>query len=113
MPSSDVSQKLTAGFDPRRRIERDPFNELFVFFLSATGASIIAPVLLAVVAIFTGDPGLIAFVVFNVVIELVLIFGIGRPNMKPKERVGWALLWGAAAAFFGFCFHLLVLDPLL
>ena len=41
-------------------------------------------------------------------IELILIFGIARPAMKPNERVGWALLWGFSAAVMGALFWELV-----
>ena len=107
-----MRDKLSAGLDPRRPIYRDRFNEYFVFVLSATGAAVVVPVLLLVVASFTGQFGLGVFVVASVALELALIFGIGRPQMKPHERVGWALLWGGAAAVLALCFYYLVLDNL-
>ena len=105
--------RIGAGLDPRQRLHRDPFNEYFVFILSATGAAVIAPVLPYIVMAFTGiwDVGL--FVLVAVVLELVLIFGIGRPQMKPLERVGWALLWSFTTAALAFCFYHLVASPTL
>ena len=43
---------------------------------------------------FAGSIDFLIFVAACVVIELVLIFGIARPAMKPHEAAGWALLWG-------------------
>ena len=34
-----TGSKLAAGFDPRQRIQRDRFNEYFVFLLSSVGAA--------------------------------------------------------------------------
>lgn len=110
---SNTGGRLRAAFDPRQRIERDPFNELFVLVLSGVGAAIIAPVAMLIVGAFAGDLGVLLFVGACVAIELVLIFGIGRPQMKPNERVGWALLWGAAAALLAVCFYYLVFDPVI
>ena len=105
--------RMRAGLDPRQRLYRDPFNEYFVFVLSATGAAAIAPVLLYIVMAFTGIWPIGIFILVAVAIELILIFGIGRPQMKPHERVGWALLWGASTAALAFCFYHLVANPTL
>jgi len=99
---------LGAAFDPRQRIYRDPFNELVVFVVSAVGASIVAPVILLIVGAFAGSFDFIVFVAGCVVIELVLIFGIARPAMKPHEAAAWALLWGFTAAALGAAFWELV-----
>jgi uncharacterized protein len=107
----EAGRRMRAGFDPRQRIQRDPFNEYFVFVLSATGAAVIAPVLLYIVMAITGIWDWFIFVAAAVVIELVLIFGIGRPAMKRHEAVGWALLWGFSAAVLGACFFYLVAEP--
>ncbi len=104
---------LGAALDPRQKIYRDPFNELVVLVVSAVGASVIAPVLLLVVGAFTGEFSFFLFVALCVVIELVLIFGLARPQMKPKERVGWALLWGFTAAALGAAFWELVFSQVL
>ena len=113
MEASGTQGSLGAAFDPRRRIYRDPFNELVVFVVSAVGASIVAPVLLLLVGAFTGEFSFILFVALCVVIELALIFGIAWPAMKPLERVGWALLWGFSAAALGAAFWELVFSTVL
>jgi hypothetical protein len=100
--------KLSTALDPRERIYRDPFNELTVFVISAVGASVIVPTVLLIVGAFAGEFGLAVFVAASVVLELVLIFGLTRPQMKPIERVGWALLWGTTAAALGAAFWSLV-----
>ncbi len=110
--ADETRSRLSAAFDPRRPIYRDRFNEYFVFILSATGAAIIVPVSLLVVAALAGQFSLVAFLAAAVLLELGLIFGLGRPQMQPHERVGWALLWGTAAAVLGLCFYYLVLDNL-
>jgi hypothetical protein len=105
--------RMRAGFDPRQRLYRDPFNEYFVFVLSAAGASVIAPVVLYIVMAITGLWAMVPFVVAVMAFELILIFGVGRPQMKPIERVGWALLWAFAAGVLGLCFYYLVADSTL
>jgi uncharacterized membrane protein (UPF0127 family) len=105
--------RMRAGFDPRRRLYRDPFNEYFVFVLSASGAGVIVPVLLYVVMAITGLWAVGVFVLAAAALELILIFGIGRPQMKPMERVGWGLLWGFSAAVLALCFFYLVADSTL
>lgn len=111
--ATEARDRLRAGLDPRRPIYRDRFNEYFVFLLSAAGASIVIPLLLFIVAIIVGQFSALIFVVAAVLLELFLIFGVGRPQMRPVERLGWALLWGAGAAFFAVSFYYLVLDNLL
>ena len=108
-----TGSKLAAGFDPRRPIQRDRFNEYFVFVLSSVGASVVAPLVFLIVQALTDKWDKWTFVGACVLLELFLIFGIGRPAMKPWERIGWALLWGFAAAFFAFCFWYLVVDGVL
>ena len=105
--------KLRAAFDPRQRIQRDPFNERFVFLLSAVGASVFVPLVLLLVGAFGEQFDVIPFVAASVGLELFLIFAIGRPAMKPWERIGWALLWGTIAALFGLSFYYLVFEPVL
>jgi VIT1/CCC1 family predicted Fe2+/Mn2+ transporter len=105
--------RVRAGFDPRRRLYRDPFNENFVFVLSASGAAAIVPLLLYIVMAFSEVWAVGVFVLVAVALELILIFGIGRPQMKPIERVGWALLWGFTTAVLAVCFYYLVADPTL
>jgi hypothetical protein len=105
--------RMRAGLDPRQRLYRDPFNEYFVFVLSATGAAAIAPLVLYIVMAFTGIWSIGIFILAAVAIELILIFAIGRPQMKPHERVGWALLWGFSTAALAFCFYHLVANTTL
>jgi hypothetical protein len=105
--------RMRAGFDPRQRLYRDPFNEYFVFVLSASGAALIAPVLLYIAMAITGIWAMPAFVLAVMALELVLIFGVGRPQMKPIERVGWALLWAFTAGVLGLCFYYLVAESTL
>ncbi len=104
---------LGAAFDPRRRIQRDPFNELVVFVVSAAGACVLVPVLLLIVGAFTGEFGFLLFVALSVVLELGLIFLHARPAMTPRESVAWAVLWGVAAAVLGAAFWELVFAPVL
>jgi hypothetical protein len=112
MEAAGTQGKLSTALDPRARIYRDPFNELVVFVVSALGAAVLVPCGLLIVGAFTGEFGLGIFVVASVVGELLLIFGVARPQMKPYERVGWALLWGAGAALLGAAFWDLVFTQL-
>jgi hypothetical protein len=105
--------RMAAGLDPRTRIQRDPFNEYFVFVLSAAGAAVIAPVLLYIVMAITGIWEWFIFVVAAVVVELILIFGFGRPAMQRHEAAGWAALWAFSTAVLAVCFYFLVADPTL
>ena len=104
---------LGAAADPRRRIQRDPFNEIVVLVVSAVGACVLVPVTLLVVGAFTGEFSLPLFVLLSVVLELGLIFGHARPAMQPRERVACAALWGFAAAVLGAAFWELVFAPVL
>jgi len=108
-----TGSKLAAGFDPRRRIERDRFNEYFVFLLSSVGAAVFVPVVFLIAQALSEKWNVGVFLVASVLAELLLIFGLGRPAMKPLERVGWALLWGFAALAFGAAFYYLVVEPVL
>ena len=108
MESGHQQSSLGAAFDPRQRIYRDPFNELVVFVVSAISASVLVPVVLLIAAVIAGGIDFIPFVVISVVLELVLIFGLARPQMKPVERVQWSLLWGFSAAALGAAFWELV-----
>lgn len=111
--AEEKSRKLAAGLDPRQRLQRDPYNEYFVFVLSASGAAVVVPCLLLIYMALADKLQVALFLLLCVVLELLLIFGVGRPQMKPLERVGWALLWGTAAAALGACFYYLVAEPLL
>ena len=104
----DTGRRARTAFDPRQRIYRDRFNEYFVFTLSATGAAVIAPVLLYVVMAFTGLWTVLTFVIAAVLVELILIFGIARPQMQRHEAAGWAVLWAFTTAVLALCFFYLV-----
>ncbi len=106
--SDDPGRRARAGLDPRQRIYRDRFNEYFVFSLSATGAAIIAPVLLYIVMAFTGLWTVWGFVGAAILVELILIFGIARPQMQRHEAAGWAVLWAFTTAVLALCFFYLV-----
>jgi hypothetical protein len=101
------------ALDPRVPIYRDTYNEYFVFVLSAGGAIAGTQVPLYIVMAITGLWDVVPFVLACVVFELAVIFGVARPQMEPRERVGWALLWAAATAALAFAFWHLVASPTL
>jgi hypothetical protein len=100
--------RLAAALDPRQPIYRDTYNEYFMLFLSAGGAAAGTQVPLYILMAITGLWSLWVFIVACVVFELVVIFGLARPQMKPAERAGWAALWGATTAVLALCFYELV-----
>jgi uncharacterized membrane protein (UPF0127 family) len=110
---ANEQNRLANALNPRVPIYRDAYTEYFVFVLSALGASVIVPVILYIAMAFSDLWGLLVFAAACVVFELVLIFGLARPQMKPKERVGWAFLWGFTAAALGLAFYELVAKPTL
>ena len=110
--SSQPKGGLRTAFDPRKKIYRDPFNELVVFIVSAVGACLLVPVFLLIVGAFTGEFSFLLFVGLSVVLELLLI-GSLRPQMKRHEQAGWMLLWGFTAAVLGAAFWELVFAPVL
>jgi hypothetical protein len=101
------------ALDPRVPIYRDTYNEYFVFVLSAGGAIAGTQVPLYIVMAITGLWDVVPFVLACVAFELAVIFGVARPQMQPRERVGWALLWAAATAALAFAFWHLVASPTL
>jgi uncharacterized protein len=105
--------KLRAALDPRQPIYRDTYNEYFVLVLSAGGAAAGTQVPLYLVMAVTGLWPVVPFVLACVAFELIVIFGLARPQMKPRERVGWVVLWGSATALLALCFYYLVADPTL
>jgi uncharacterized protein len=105
--------RLVAALDPRQPIYRDGYNEYFVLVLSAGGAAAGTQVPLYIVMAITGIWSVGVFIAACVVFELVVIFGLARPQMKPTERIGWVLLWGAATAAMALAFYYLVADPTL
>jgi uncharacterized membrane protein (UPF0127 family) len=100
--------RLIAALDPRLPIYRDAYNEYFMLILSAGGAAAGTQVPLYIVMAITGLWSRWVFIVACVVFELVVIFGLARPQMKPGERAGWAVLWGATTAVLALCFYELV-----
>jgi hypothetical protein len=111
--ANEHRRRLAAALDPRQPIYRDAYNEYFMLALSAGGAAAGTQVPLYIVMAITGIWSRWVFVAACVVFELVVIFGLARPQMKPAERVGWAVLWGAATAVLAFCFYDLVAKPTL
>jgi uncharacterized membrane protein (UPF0127 family) len=105
--------RMAVALDPRQPIYRDTYNEYFVLVLSAGGAIAGTQVPLYIVMAITGLWDVVPFVVACVVFELAVIFGVARPQMKPRERVGWAALWGFATAVLAFAFYHLVASPTL
>ena len=45
--------------------------------------------------------------------ELAVIFGLARPQMQPRERLGWVALWGFTTAVMAVAFYYLVAEPTL
>jgi len=105
--------RLAVALDPRQPIYRDTYNEYFVLVLSAGGAIAGTQVPLYIVMAITDLWDVVPFVVACVVFELAVIFGVARPQMKPRERVGWAVLWGFTTAALAFAFYHLVASPTL
>jgi uncharacterized protein len=107
------SNRFAAALDPRQPIYRDTYNEYFVLLLSIGGAIAGTQVPLYIVMTLTDLWNVGIFVGACVVFELGVIFGVARPQMKPQERVGWALMWGAITAIFAVLFYYLVAEPTL
>lgn len=106
-------RRLLAGLNPRVPIYRDSYNEYFVLVLSATMAAVVAPVVFYVAMAVSELWPAIVFVALCAGLTLLVIFGLGRPQMKRHERVGWALLWGGTSAVLALCFFYLVAEPTL
>jgi uncharacterized protein len=115
MPAMAEPQRnrLVLALDPRQPIYRDTYNEYFVLVLSAGGAAAGTQVPLYILMAITGIWSAGVFVAACVVFELAVIFGLARPQMQPRERVGWALLWGGTTAILAVAFYYLVADPTL
>jgi uncharacterized membrane protein (UPF0127 family) len=105
--------RFADALNPRVPIYRDTYNEYFVFVLSAGGAIAGTQVPLYIVMAITGLWDVVPFVLACVVFELAVIFGVSRPQMAPRERLGWALLWSAVTAGLAFAFWHLVASPTL
>jgi uncharacterized membrane protein (UPF0127 family) len=105
--------RFAEALDPRVPIYRDTYNEYFVFLLSAGGAIAGTQVPLYIVMAITGLWDLIPFVAACVIFELVVIFGLARPQMQPQERLMWAAAWAAATGLLAIAFYYLVAEPTL
>ena len=107
------AKRLAAALDPRQPIYRDAYNEYFMFVLSAGGAAAGTQVPLYIVMAITGLWSPVVFVLACVAFELIVIFGLARPQMAPLERIAWAALWAGATALLAFAFYHLVAKPTL
>ncbi len=106
--ASEQRGKLLAALDPRQPIYRDAYNEYFMFVLSAGGAAAGTQVPLYIVMAITGLWSPVVFVLACVAFELIVIFGLARPQMKPHERVAWAAMWSIMTAVLAFAFYHLI-----
>jgi hypothetical protein len=115
MPAMAEPQRnrFAMALDPRVPIYRDTYNEYFVLVLSAGGAAAGTQVPLYIVMAITGIWNVGVFVAACVVFELAVIFGLARPQMEPRERAGWVVLWGATTAILALAFYYLVAEPTL
>jgi hypothetical protein len=115
MPAMAEPQRnrFAAALDPRVPIYRDTYNEYFVLVLSAGGAAAGTQVPLYIVMAITGIWNVGVFVAACVVFELAVIFGLARPQMEPRERIGWVVLWGTVTALMALAFYYLVAEPTL
>ena len=115
MPAMAEPQRnrFAMALDPRVPIYRDSYNEYFVLVLSAGGAAAGTQVPLYILMAITGIWNVGIFVAACVVFELAVIFGLARPQMQPRERVGWVVLWGATTAIMALAFYYLVAEPTL
>jgi hypothetical protein len=115
MPAMAEPQRnrFAMALDPRVPIYRDSYNEYFVLVLSAGGAAAGTQVPLYIVMAITGIWNVGVFVAACVVFELAVIFGLARPQMQPRERAGWVVLWGATTAIMALAFYYLVAEPTL
>jgi uncharacterized protein len=110
---AEQRNRLIVALDPRQPIYRDSYNEYFMLVLSAGGAAAGTQVPLYIVMAITGIWPVGVFVAACVAFELVVIFGLARPQMKPTERVGWVVLWGVTTALMALAFYHLVAEPTL
>jgi hypothetical protein len=101
------------AFNPRVPLYRDTYNEYLVFIVSAIGSVAGTQVPLYFVMALTDLWNVWVFVAACVVFELFVIFFIARPQMKPRERIGWAALWAFATAVLALAFYYLVAEPTL
>ena len=113
LPELPAATSTTPAASVRVPIYRDTYNEYFVLVLSAGGAAAGTQVPLYIVMAITGIWSVGVFVAACVVFELAVIFGLARPQMEPRERVGWVVLWGSVTALMALAFYYLVAEPTL
>ena len=111
--TGEAPNRWLEAFDPRVPLYRDTYNEYLVFIVSAIGSVVGTQAPLYIVMAITDLWPVEVFVPACMVFELAVIFGIARPQMKPRERVGWALLWAFATGVLALCFYYLVAEPTL
>jgi uncharacterized protein len=111
MSDQAFGSRFRDALNPRVPIYRDSYNEYFMLILSAGGAAAGTQVPLFIVMAITGLWGVVPFAAACVVFELVVIFGLARPQMQPQERIAWAALWSFATAALAICFYYLVAKP--
>ena len=111
MADQAFGSRFRDALNPRVPIYRDSYNEYFMLILSAGGAAAGTQVPLYIVMAITGLWGVVPFAAACVVFELVVIFGLARPQMQPQERIAWAALWSFATAALAVCFYYLVAKP--
>ncbi len=110
---NESSNRWLEAFNPRVPLYRDAYNEYLMFVVSAIGAVAGTQVPLYLVMALTDLWDVWVFVAACVVFELFVIFFIARPQMKPRERAGWAMLWAATTALMALAFYYLVAEPTL
>jgi hypothetical protein len=101
------------AFNPRVPLYRDAYNEYLVFIVSAIGSVAGTQVPLYVVMAITGLWPAWVFIAACVAFEVFVILFIARPQMKPRERLGWNLLWAVFTGLMAAAFYYLVADPTL
>jgi hypothetical protein len=101
------------AFNPRVPLYRDAYNEYLVFIVSAIGSVAGTQVPLYIVMAITGLWPAWVFIAACVVFEVFVILFIARPQMKPRERLGWNLLWAVFTGLMAAAFYYLVADPTL
>jgi len=111
--ANEQRNRFVVALDPRQPIYRDSYNEYLVLVLSAGGAAAGTQVPLFIVMAITGLWSVVPFVAACVVFELGVIFGLARPQMDPRERIGWVALWSFATAVMAVAFYYLVAEPTL
>ena len=111
--AQETPNRWLEAFNPRVPLYRDTYNEYLVFIVSAIGSVAGTQVPLYLAMALTDLWPVEVFVAACVVFELFVIFFVARPQMKPRERVGWALLWAAATAVMALAFYYLVAEPTL